>query len=344
MFQNININYYQDQRLSKFIYQTLNNICQKANYLKQNKQVDDQTRLVAKDILKDIASLNSALNHYNIVLVLTSNDIKIIQSIVKQLEDLINERFKMNSQTYLNTEKSSLSLLSLPSLRPIKAKNKSSSKANLVLISSVLIITLVALSAGFLYSNRLDQSTSQPTANLNNLVVIDKDIHGQEVRQLAENHLHLTDLGWQIFTSVEEIEIIEQIDTCGSYEIRDIQGCYEFRHGDQEDKILIARTTIEEQVVTFGHEFLHAIYNNHLTDHEKQTIHLELEKTYQLNKDLINDLLKNYDFTTYPKSRLDELHSVIGTFIPNISQELEDYYAQFFNRQIILEYTAHQIY
>jgi len=85
------------------------------------------------------------------------------------------------------------------------------------------------------------------------------------------------------------------------------------------------------QEVTAAHEMLHAAYAR-LTDGEKQQVDQLLETEY-------TKLKNNKDFSermafyarTEPGERDNELHSVIGTEVANISPELEAHYKRYFN-------------
>lgn len=90
--------------------------------------------------------------------------------------------------------------------------------------------------------------------------------------------------------------------------------------------------------VTAAHETLHAIYSR-LDDNEKSKIDDLLEAEYKKIADnkYYSDLTAYYS-RAEPGQRANELHSIIGTEIANISQELEDYYGRYFSdRQKIVD-------
>jgi hypothetical protein len=118
-----------------------------------------------------------------------------------------------------------------------------------------------------------------------------------------------------------------------------ILGCY------SGDRIYIYVVTDPQldgiSQVTAAHETLHAIYSR-LTDGEKTRVDKLLEDEYKvLSKDkYYSDLLAFYS-TYEPGQRDNELHSLIGTEVANISPELESYYDQYFvNRQDVVNLDA----
>lgn len=93
--------------------------------------------------------------------------------------------------------------------------------------------------------------------------------------------------------------------------------------------------------VTAAHETLHAIYAR-LGSDEKAKINKLLEAEYVKLKDQPNfEQRMAFYARTEPTERDNELHSIIGTEIANISPELETYYAKYFsNRQKVVELNA----
>lgn len=83
--------------------------------------------------------------------------------------------------------------------------------------------------------------------------------------------------------------------------------------------------------VTAAHEMLHAAYAR-LNDAEKQRIHELIDAEYEklkTNKDLAERLA--FYYRTEPGERYNELHSIIGTEVANISTELETHYNRYFS-------------
>lgn len=90
--------------------------------------------------------------------------------------------------------------------------------------------------------------------------------------------------------------------------------------------------------VTAAHEALHAVYYR-LSDGDKEKLATLLEKEYKkLEND--SDYSDRMDFyaKTEPGERTNELHSVVGTEVADISSELEEYYSRFFaDRQQVVK-------
>ena len=90
---------------------------------------------------------------------------------------------------------------------------------------------------------------------------------------------------------------------------------------------------IEE--VTAAHEMLHAAWER-LSDIERQRVGELLRKQYS---DIDNEALQTriaYYERTEPGQLENELHSILGTEVSNISDELERYYAQYFEDRSIV--------
>lgn len=91
--------------------------------------------------------------------------------------------------------------------------------------------------------------------------------------------------------------------------------------------------------VTAAHEMLHAAYAR-LSPGEKARIDGLIEKEYEKMKDNAEfaERMAFYE-RTEPGERDNELHSIIGTEVASISQELEQYYKKYFsNRAKLVDY------
>jgi hypothetical protein len=87
--------------------------------------------------------------------------------------------------------------------------------------------------------------------------------------------------------------------------------------------------------VTAAHEMLHAAYER-LDDSEKQRINQLVENQLASVTDTrIKDLIELYD-KTEPGERANELHSILGTEVKNLSPELEKYYSRYFKDRLSL--------
>jgi len=82
--------------------------------------------------------------------------------------------------------------------------------------------------------------------------------------------------------------------------------------------------------VTASHETLHAIWQR-MSDSDKQSVGVLLEAEYvKLNDPALKERMAYYD-RQEPGEHLNELHSIIGTEIANVSPELEAHYATYFS-------------
>lgn len=81
--------------------------------------------------------------------------------------------------------------------------------------------------------------------------------------------------------------------------------------------------------VTTAHEMLHAAYDRLSQDEKNRVNRLIESQTATINDDKLADRLALYE-QTEPGERLNELHSIIGTEITDISPELRSYYEQYF--------------
>lgn len=126
-------------------------------------------------------------------------------------------------------------------------------------------------------------------------------------------------------------------DECNRVEnVSAILGCY------TDGKIYIYDIANEQldgiREVTAVHETMHAVYDR-MDNKEKLHINELLEEEYSKIKD--NDKLSklmDYYSRAEPGQRDNELHSIIGTEISEISSELEVYYDKFFDdRQKVVE-------
>jgi hypothetical protein len=114
-----------------------------------------------------------------------------------------------------------------------------------------------------------------------------------------------------------------------------ILGCYAL------NKIFIYDVTDERlegiEEVTAVHEMLHVLYQR-LHDSDKARLNTLLEAEFvELKKD--KEFTERMDFyeRTEPGEKYNELHSIVATEVSNISDELESYYAKYFDRPTILK-------
>lgn len=87
--------------------------------------------------------------------------------------------------------------------------------------------------------------------------------------------------------------------------------------------------------VTAAHEMLHAAYDR-LSASEKQRVNgLINAATQSLNNPTIEKKLALYD-QSEPGERLNELHSMLGSEVKELPEELEKYYSQYFTNRLAL--------
>ena len=114
-----------------------------------------------------------------------------------------------------------------------------------------------------------------------------------------------------------------------------ILGCY------TTGRIVIYRTTSPEldgiREVTAAHEMLHAAWDR-LSVSERQRLGGLLENVYeQVRTPRLDERMAYYE-RQQPGQRANELHSILGTEVAELGDELERHYAQFFNnRQLVVE-------
>lgn len=151
-----------------------------------------------------------------------------------------------------------------------------------------------------------------------------------DVTAIADT-IKLTDPGQFTFYSVRpEVDDSQTFNTkCGRTEQSTaILGCY------VDDRIYLYNVTDSRlngiKEVTAAHEMLHAVYQR-MPDTEKAQVNKLVEAEY-------DKLSTNPDFAvrmafyarTEPGERDNELHSIIGTEVANVSPDLEAHYAKYF--------------
>lgn len=143
-----------------------------------------------------------------------------------------------------------------------------------------------------------------------------------------------TDSGLFTFYAVRpEIETGQQFNTnCGHKEQGTaILGCY------VNDHIYLYNVTDSRlngiKEVTAAHEMLHAVYQR-MSEDERTQVNALVESEYKkLSNDPAYTERMAFYARTEPGERDNELHSIIGTEVANISPELEQHYAKYFNNR-----------
>lgn len=212
--------------------------------------------------------------------------------------------------------------------REVEYKSVSNKKHSYVgPIIAGLLSLLIFLFAGWLLLNRqyaIDQVTVwsfQPSS---------------EVKAIEERAGLKGDGEFYFYASQPEVATGDRFNQgCPRYEVGNpILGCY------ANGKIYIFDVTnnkltgIEE--VTAAHEMLHAVWER-MSDSEKSQVGALLRAAFhrQTDKELIARM--EYYERTEPGQFENELHSILGTEVPNLGDGLEKHYAQFFDdRQAVL--------
>lgn len=113
-----------------------------------------------------------------------------------------------------------------------------------------------------------------------------------------------------------------------------ILGCY------TSDHIFIYRVTNPEldgiKEVTAAHEMLHGAWRR-LSSRERERLSSQLEEVYERVKTPELEERMGYYERQQPGQHFNELHSIIGTEVAEVGEELERYYSRFFNdRQTVV--------
>jgi hypothetical protein len=209
----------------------------------------------------------------------------------------------------------------------------STSKTNRIWSSVAFVISIITVGlAIWLFLNRqlvLDQLSVwsyQPTASV----------------QAINDKVKFTDKGLFTFYATQPVvaEPSEFNDKCPRREAGSpILGCY-----TPEDRIYVFNMTNERlegmKEVTAAHEMLHAAWQR-MSEEERTRIGGLLSAAYE--KGASPELRERMEYyqRNEPDAITNELHSILGTEVANLGNELETYYQQFFqDRQRILDLHA----
>lgn len=160
--------------------------------------------------------------------------------------------------------------------------------------------------------------------------------------QTLENNIDFTDKG-KFYFFAEQPQVDGSADfnkNCQRQEVGNpILGCYLASRIYIFDVTNTQLNGIEE--VTAAHETLHAVWER-MSDSDRARIGALLEAEYAKlgnNTDLVQRM--DYYKRTEPGQFDNELHSILGTEIPNLSPELEVHYKQYFaDRQKVVDFHA----
>ncbi len=155
--------------------------------------------------------------------------------------------------------------------------------------------------------------------------------------QTIDQRVAFTDKGRFVFYATRpEVEDQQAFNTkCPRQEAGSpILGCY-----TTTDRIYIYDLTNNKldgmEEVTAAHEMLHAVwYRTSAEEREKLTA--QLEGAYQkLDIPALTTRMEYYQ-RTEPGEFANELHSILGTEVASLGEPLESYYAQYFDRGVVL--------
>ena len=158
------------------------------------------------------------------------------------------------------------------------------------------------------------------------------------ITQLADRS-GMSDKGrFYFYATSPQLETAEQFnDECRRAEKGSpILGCY----SPASDTIHIFNITDSEldgiKEVTAAHEMLHAVFAR-MSEQEISDITPQLESVYSQHKtDKLEERMQYYERVA-PGTRVNELHSIIGTEFAGIGSELEGHYAKYFSdRQAVV--------
>ncbi len=189
--------------------------------------------------------------------------------------------------------------------------------ARRVLLPVIVVLTISALV--ILYGNRVYDHFAAARFSASSEVAV------------INQRLKLTGLGHDLFYASKPVIQTGQAfnQSCQTTErTAAILGCYFKRD------IFLYNVTNPQldgaKEVTAAHEMLHAAYDR-LNAWERSRVDSMLEKQYELVKDRpdIKKLMAYYE-TNEPGERNNELHSILGTTLSDLSPDLEKHYQQYF--------------
>lgn len=165
-----------------------------------------------------------------------------------------------------------------------------------------------------------------------------KDYQPSLTIQTLASQVGFTDYGRRLFY-VNQPQLIsgyDFADSCDDTDARLVLGCFT---GDNIYILDVVEPRLEAVLpVTAAHEMLHEAYTR-LSDRDKSELGVMLRSAYQeADSQHLRDILNQYQGLDYD-SLTNELHSIIGTEVEELGQELEQHYAQYFSdRKIVTEF------
>lgn len=159
-----------------------------------------------------------------------------------------------------------------------------------------------------------------------------------EIVALAEKS-SLNDTG-KLYLFASRAEVNERADfnqACGSLQNEKtvVMGCYTGRFG----KIHIYDVTDERlngiKETTTAHEMLHAAFDRLSPEDKRRVGDLLLAEKAKITEERLKKVIAHYE-ESEPGQIINELHSIIGTEVRQISPELETYYKRYFNDRLVV--------
>lgn len=141
----------------------------------------------------------------------------------------------------------------------------------------------------------------------------------------------MSDKGKRLFyVAHPSLSDAEEFNTyCQVEELSIVLGCYISRGNIYIYDVQDARLQGVEEV-TAAHEMLHVAYERLSAGEEERVNRLLQDEYEQIKDERIRETVEQYrdkDQSSVP----NELHSILGTEVADLSSELEDYYAQYFD-------------
>lgn len=152
-----------------------------------------------------------------------------------------------------------------------------------------------------------------------------------EIAQLAERAGFSDEGRFYFYATHPRLESAEQFnEDCQRREQGSpVLGCY---HPSTDTIYIYAINNAQLdgiQEVTAAHEMLHAVFER-MPHRDAERLASLLERAYEQNKTERLESRMAYYERAQPGSRINELHSIVGTEFAEIGQELEEYYSAYF--------------
>lgn len=168
-----------------------------------------------------------------------------------------------------------------------------------------------------------------------------RTVQQQPAALTLEDDLELTNTGRFLYRAsrpaVEPAATFNSLCRGVNREQTIVLGCY------SQQQIYIYKITDQRlggvQQVTAAHELLHAVYER-LSNNERQAVNQLLnDQATRVTNPRLQQLLAQYQ-QSEPNSVINEMYSIFGTEVAELSPQLEAHYSKYFsNRQKIVDYS-----